>query len=112
MDRGLGRTEVYAIVLHVLLRGPSHGYAIARTVSEESASALHLGEGTLYPVLRDLETRGLVNAEWQTNDAGPARKVYRITDAGRAECAERTRLWRERVRAIGGLLGRTGLGHA
>ena len=112
MDRGLARDEVVAIVLHVLLRGPSHGYAIARTISQESAEALRVGEGTLYPVLRDLETRGLGVTEWQAADAGPARKVYRLTDAGRAECAERRQRWQHRVRAIGAILGHGSARHA
>ncbi|MBG0831430.1 helix-turn-helix transcriptional regulator [Planomonospora sp. ID67723] len=104
-------------MLHVLVREPSHGYAIVRSVERDSGDVLRLGEGTLYPVLRSLEHDGLVTSEWQTLDAGPARKVYRITAAGRAECSQRIREWRSRVNAIGAVLGidgfaRGGLGHA
>lgn len=58
--RRIGRDEVRTLVLHVLLRGPSHGYAIARSVEHDSGDALRLEEGTLYPVLRALEQQGLV----------------------------------------------------
>jgi DNA-binding PadR family transcriptional regulator len=108
MSKALGRDEVRTLVLHVLLRGPNHGYAIARAVERDSSEALRLGEGTLYPVLRSLEQDGLVISEWETVEVGPARKVYRITTAGRAECARRVAEWRDRVTAIGAVLGLDG----
>jgi len=115
----LGRDEVRLLVLHVLTRGASHGYAIARAVEEQSDDALRMGEGTLYPVLRALEQDGLVTSEWETADSGPARKVYRITAGGRAELSRRLRDWKSRVSALGSVLGldplagrKGGLNHA
>jgi DNA-binding PadR family transcriptional regulator len=106
----LGRDEVRLLVLHVLTRGTSHGYAIARAVELQSDDALRMGEGTLYPVLRALEQDGLVTSEWETADSGPARKVYRITTAGRAELTRRLRDWKSRVSALGSVLGLEPLG--
>lgn len=106
----LGRDEVRLLVLHVLARGASHGYAIARAVALASEDALRMGEGTLYPVLRALEQDGLVTSEWETAESGPARKVYRITPAGRAELARRLRDWKSRVSALGSVLGFDPLG--
>jgi DNA-binding PadR family transcriptional regulator len=37
---------------------------------------------TIYRVLRDLEERGLAVSQWDTSNAGPARRQYRITEAG------------------------------
>jgi len=42
-------------------------------------------EGTLYPLLSRLRREGLLDHEWQESTAGPPRKYYRLTDAGRAE---------------------------
>lgn len=106
----LGRDEVRLLVLHVLTRGTSHGYAIARAVELQSDEALRMGEGTLYPVLRALEQDDLVTSEWETADGAPARKVYRITTAGRAELTRRLRDWKSRVSALGGVLGLDPLG--
>jgi len=115
----LGRDEVRLLVLHVLTRGARHGYAIARAVELASDDALRMGEGTLYPVLRALEQDGLVTWEWETADSGPARKVYHITTAGRAERTRRLRDWTSRVTALGSVLGldplaggKGGLSHA
>ena len=59
-----------------------YGYAIVRELKERGE--LVAGEGTVYPVLRRLETDGLVSAIW--SDQGPAgpRKYYSITPGGRA----------------------------
>ncbi len=112
----LGRDEVRTIVLHVLRLGASHGYAIARSVESRSGEALRLGEGTLYPVLRALESDGLISGAWETVDGGPARRIYRLTTAGEAECVRRVGQWRDRVQAISLVLDlhnpQKGLNHA
>lgn len=51
-------------------------------------------EGTLYPLLSKLRREGLVEYEWQESDAGPPRKYYRLTDAGRGQLAELDEYWR------------------
>jgi DNA-binding PadR family transcriptional regulator len=93
------------LVLHVLTRGACHGYAIARAVERDSSDALRMGEGTLYPVLRTLEQDGLVTSAWETADSGPARKVYRLTPAGRADHERRLHDWRTQVSAMSAVLG-------
>jgi PadR family transcriptional regulator PadR len=40
--------------------------------------------GNLYRVLRALEEQGLVASEWDESVAGPAKRVYELTEAGRA----------------------------
>ncbi|MBS0375051.1 MAG: PadR family transcriptional regulator [Proteobacteria bacterium] len=50
-------------------------------------------EGTLYPLLSKLRREGLVDYRWQESDAGPPRKYYALTDAGRAQLAELDRYW-------------------
>ena len=52
-------------------------------------------EGTLYPLLSRLRREGLVDYEWQESEAGPPRKYYRLTDAGRAQLAELDQYWAE-----------------
>ncbi len=50
------------LILHVLSTGPRHGYAILRGIEQGSEGILSAAEGTLYPILRDLEQRGLIEA--------------------------------------------------
>ena len=50
-------------------------------------------EGTLYPLLSKLRREDLVQYDWQESDAGPPRKYYRLTDAGRAQLAALDDYW-------------------
>lgn len=50
-------------------------------------------EGTLYPLLSRMRREQLVDYEWQESDAGPPRKYYRLTDAGRKALAELQAYW-------------------
>lgn len=94
------------LILAVLGRGPRHGYGIAREIEQRSTGALSLGEGSLYPALRALEREGLVTSAWEEQESGPARKVYTLTEAGRAVLEERTRTWKSFVEAVESIIGR------
>jgi DNA-binding PadR family transcriptional regulator len=102
-DAQKGGTSVW--VLAVLADGPQHGYAIAREIEQRSGSALKPGEGTLYPALRGLEGDGFVQGVWEIQPSGPARKVYSLTEQGRAELTKQAQAWRDYARAVGGILG-------
>jgi len=60
-------------------------------------------EGTLYPLLSKLRREGLVDYEWQESDAGPPRKYYRLTPAGRSHLAQLDDYWERINRTISGL---------
>jgi PadR family transcriptional regulator PadR len=62
-------------------------------------------EGTLYPLLSKMRREGLVDYEWQESDAGPPRKYYRLTPAGRTALAELNDYW-QTVNATVERLGR------
>jgi PadR family transcriptional regulator PadR len=93
------------LILSVLAEAPCHGYAIAREIERRSRDALRLGEGSLYPALRALEADGWVTSGWEPRPAGPARRVYSITEAGRAELARRMERWRQFAQTIDEVLG-------
>ncbi|WP_051451013.1 PadR family transcriptional regulator [Actinospica robiniae] len=79
---GHGRLRLY--LLKLLEESPRHGYEIIQQLRERFAGLYSPSAGTVYPRLARLETEGLIRHE---SDGG--RKVYRITDAGRAELAAR-----------------------
>ena len=51
-------------------------------------------EGTLYPLLSRMRRDGLLDYEWQESEAGPPRKYYRLTAAGRAQLVELNDYWK------------------
>lgn len=96
MRRGPGE-YLGAVVLAALEEGPAHGYLIARRVSVWTAGDLHLREGSLYPVLHVLEVDGLVSGTVERHGERE-RRVYCLTNAGRARLAhEREQFRRETV---------------
>ena len=66
-------------VLSLLDNGGKHGYEIMRELKVKTGA--HIGEGTLYPLLYELEERRLVAGEWMS-PTRRSRRVYRITDQG------------------------------
>src|SRR5436305_2112997 len=49
---------LYMLILRTLIRGPMHGYAIARRIKESSSDALTIEEGSLYPALNRMLVKG------------------------------------------------------
>ncbi|MFI7573576.1 PadR family transcriptional regulator [Micromonospora sp. NPDC049497] len=79
---GHGRLRLY--LLKLLADGPRHGYELIRLLEERFLGLYAPSAGTIYPRLQRLEGDGLV-----THTAAGGRKVYEITDAGRAELRQR-----------------------
>ncbi|WP_128381180.1 PadR family transcriptional regulator [Streptomyces cavernae] len=78
-----GRLRLY--LLKLLDEAPRHGYEVIRLLEERFQGLYAPSAGTVYPRLAKLEAEGLVT---HTTEGG--RKVYAITDAGRAELADRS----------------------
>ncbi|MGW2476418.1 helix-turn-helix transcriptional regulator [Streptomyces sp. NPDC001665] len=78
-----GRLRLY--LLKLLDEAPRHGYEVIRLLEERFQGLYAPSAGTVYPRLAKLEAEGLV-----THATEGGRKVYSITDAGRAELADRT----------------------
>ncbi len=66
---------------------------VADLLKRLAATDFATQEGTLYPLLSRLRREALLDYEWQESDAGPPRKYYRLTDAGRAQLTELDAYW-------------------
>ena len=99
MVRGAGVTAVLAL----LAEGDSYGWELAEHLADRSEGFLDLGQATLYPLLYNLEAKGLVTSRRQRAESGRMRKYYRLTPAG-AKALRRSRSqWRRLVRAMANL---------
>lgn len=74
-----------AFILLFLWEEDLHGGAILSKLSELVPPEWSVDSGAIYRSLRELESDGFVISEWSTEDVGPAKRIYRITDAGKAE---------------------------
>ncbi|CAB1129817.1 Putative DNA-binding protein YwzG [Candidatus Hydrogenisulfobacillus filiaventi] len=88
------------LVLRALEEEPRHGYGIARWVEGRSGGELSFKEGTLYPVLHQLERQGLVAGRWTTSPGGRRVREYALTDNGRRALEQERELWLRRSRAV------------
>src|SRR5256885_1800981 len=77
-----GRLRLY--LLKLLAEGPRHGYELIRLLENQFLGLYAPSAGTIYPRLQRMEGDGLV-----THTQAGGRKVYEITDTGRAELASR-----------------------
>ena len=68
-----------------------------------SAGVLAMGQSTLYPLLYNLQAKGLIKARWETQSSGRRRKYYRLTDRGQRRLAEDTEQWQAIARAMAAL---------
>ncbi len=71
------------------LRAPRYGYELRQALAEQG---MPIEEGTLYPLLRRLETQGLLSSEWKT-DVGSPRRYYALNSEGRKLLKKLTHSW-------------------
>ncbi|MCJ7605322.1 MAG: PadR family transcriptional regulator [Dehalococcoidales bacterium] len=74
---------------------PMYGYQIAKLIETGSNDAGIMKQGALYPVLRSMESTGLLESEVEPSVSGPPRRYYRITAAGRTVLQKWTEIWQQ-----------------
>jgi DNA-binding PadR family transcriptional regulator len=72
------------LVLHFAARGPSYGNQLIEKISGLTQGALTVNPNTMYPLLRSLESQGLLEGEWEHPERR-SRRFYRTTAAGDEE---------------------------
>jgi len=81
------------IVLSILTKGESYGYAIIQEVRQLSGEQMQWTDGMLYPVLHRLERQGLVRSRWAKSETSRKRKYYRLTRLGTKELQTAHKQW-------------------
>jgi poly-beta-hydroxybutyrate-responsive repressor len=76
------RNWLVPVILLSLRDWNSYGYELMERATAFGFEAMN--PGTLYRTLRQMEKEGIVESTWETSKGGPARRMYSITDAGKA----------------------------
>ena len=84
---------------------PMYGYQIAKRLEQVGQGVLAGKQSALYPVLRNLESAGLLDSHVEPSMAGPPRRYYRITAAGREVLHAWVAAWRATRDSVDSVLG-------
>ena len=94
------------LILSLLSKGESYGYALIQDVKQLSGQELRWTDGMLYPVLHRMEQEGWIQSRWRESETGRKRKYYSIKRQGKQALDQQreqwttvstvlTRLWKE-----------------
>jgi PadR family transcriptional regulator PadR len=72
------------LVLHYINEGPAYGNQLMERIAALTEGVLQVNPNTMYPLLRDLEGRGLIEGSWEHPDRR-SRRYYAITREGEHE---------------------------
>jgi PadR family transcriptional regulator PadR len=103
----LVRGTLDVLILKSLVWSPLHGYAITSLIRRQSDEALLVEEGTLYPALWRLESKGFLEAEWGLSDNNRKAKYYKLTTEGRRYLRAETKTWEAYAEAVAKVLSAT-----
>jgi transcriptional regulator len=92
------------LILKAVSLEPVHGYGILLRIQQLSGDRLQIQQGSLYPALYRIETRGWIESEWGESENRRRAKYYRLTDAGRAQLHTETETWSRLSAGVAGVL--------
>jgi PadR family transcriptional regulator PadR len=98
------RSHIALLILGLIAEEPMYGYRIIKELSARSERHFQMKEGSLYPVLHQLEKDGLLTTEWQEQRGKPSRRYYHLTSKGRKELARAKGQFNAHVRAMRSVL--------
>ena len=107
IERELMRGAGPVAVLRLLESGEKYGYQLITLLERQSDGVLAMGQSTLYPLLYNLQAKGLIASRHETADNGRPRKYYRLTDKGKRQLARDRQQWEALSAAMGklGIIG-------
>lgn len=111
-NRELVKGSTSLLLLQLLAERDMYGYELVKELEKRSGNGFSVKEGTLYPALHKLEKQEYIECYWQEQEKGPARKYYRITEAGLEMLEEKTQEWNDFVKMMNKVMGRNTNGTA
>jgi len=97
------RRGVIVLAAMSQLKQEQYGYSLIKSLKEKG---FDVGQDTLYPLLRRLEQKELLDSEWRVDDSRP-RRYYTLNEAGKEILMDLETEWREQVEVIRSLLDET-----
>src|SRR5688500_18535064 len=96
------------MILKTLSLEPMHGWGITQRIQQTSRDVFQVIQGSLYPALQRLASRGMISAEWQLTENNRRARYYKLTAAGRHELARERAQWERASAAVNWVLDWSG----
>ncbi|MBX4268316.1 PadR family transcriptional regulator [Clostridium estertheticum] len=93
INKELLKGSTVILILKLINKKTMYGYEMIKEMEEKSNGIFTLKEGTLYPILHTLESKGLVESYWDEGSSKRKRKYYRILEAGKLSLKEKEEEW-------------------
>ena len=96
------------LVLKTLSLGPLHGWGISQRIQQMSRDVFQVNQGSLYPALQRMKSRGWITSEWRTTENNRKAKYYMLTSDGEREMARERQQWERSSSAVNQVLAWSG----
>ena len=96
------------MVLKTLSLEPMHGWGIIQRIQQSSRDVFQINQGSLYPALQRMVSRGVVKAEWRVTENNRRARYYSLTAEGKRELATELAQWKRASSAVNWVLGMAG----
>ena len=92
------------LVLKTLSFEPMHGWGISQRIQQMSRDVFQVNQGSLYPALQRMKSKGWVRSEWRRSENNRRAKYYMLTAAGERELARERGQWQRSSSAVNRVL--------
>ena len=103
LERELMRGAGPAAVMQLLNDEEMYGYQIVEFLAKRSDGVFKLGQSTVYPMLYNLEAKGLVASREKVGENGRKRRYYRLTTKGKKRLVHDRQQWAELLKGLDAL---------
>lgn len=93
MNKDLIKGNIATLILSSLKDTERYGYEIIQELDARSEGVLKMKEGTLYPLLHNLEFEGAIKSFERKSPQGRKRKYYKLTNSGKKLLEEKKKEW-------------------
>ncbi len=103
ISKELVGASAMAIVLSVLHNGDSYGYELLQRIKDFTDGKVIWQEASMYPLLKKMETKGLIKSYWLMSESERPRKYYRLLEPGKKQLEFNKQEWQRLNEALEGL---------
>jgi len=96
------------MVLKTLSLEPLHGWGLSLRIRQASRDVFQVNQGSLYPALQRMKSRGWMRSEWRTTENNRRARYYLLTPAGVQKLAQERAQWERSTAAVNWVLASSG----